>query len=204
VSSGPPYSRGSEPSIQLPPGALPEGWSPRPTFRQWWHSNKVWITAATVMVAVLVVVWLIDNVPAVSVSHSYSEIVRTADHWTSLPVPGNSTLHVAVVQAPLLCGSIGPGIPFLPNDTGLVFLDSWTIGTGTTFSATYSDPNGTPIVVWASLGGTTCWDSNASGSFVFSAPGTALPAEMNFMTPVPTTIYVNATYSYLAPLAVLF
>ena len=204
VSSNQSYPRENEPSLQLPPGALPPQWPPKRTRQEWWYVNKPLVIGLVGFVAFIVASWVIWNVPLVSVTHSFDGTVVTADHFINLPVHGNLTLLVESVQPALLCGSVGPGIPFIPNDTGFVFLDSSSIGTEATFSASYSDPSGTPMVAWISFAGTSCWESNTSGSFVISAPGQAWPGQIMFETPVPTTLYVNASYSYLAPLGALF
>jgi len=176
---------------------------PRLTRQQWWYVNKQWITVLSLIVAVIVALWVINNVPVVSVTHSYAERVVTADHWINVPVNTNLALAVGPAQAPSACESNSVGIDFPPNDTGFIFVDSPTMGTGATLSATYADPNGTPIVVWAFLGNSSCFATNTSGSFVLSTPGQAWPAQITIMTPVPVTVYVNLSYSYLAPFAAL-
>ena len=201
VSASPSSPNEGDPSLQLPQGALPPKWPRKLTRQEWWYVNKPLIVALTGLVAFLVALWVINNVPIVSVTNSFDGTVTTADHFTNLTEDSTSPPGIGFAQTQVPCSSTNQGISFMPNDTGLVLLESSTIGTEARFTATYSDPSGTPIWVWAFLGGTSCFDTNTSGSFAISAPGHAWPAEINFETPVPATVYVNATYSYLAPLA---
>jgi len=204
VSSDPSSTQARDPSVQLPAGALPPKRPPKLTRREWWYVNK-WVVIVLSGIAVLFVVnWVAGNVPLVSVSHTFDGTVVTGDHSFTIAEGRSSTSFVGITTSPLLCGPVGPRLTFDPNDTSFFLMNSWSIGTGSTFSASYSDPSDTPMFAWISLGSATCWDTNTSGSFVFSAAGQTLPGQIIFETPVPAILYVNASYSYLAPLDALF
>ena len=204
MASNPPAPSGSDPSVRLPPGALPPKWPPKLTRQQWWYVNKPLIVGLIGVVAFIIAAWTIYNVPIVSTTDSFEGPLVTADHRTYVSVASNLNLAVDPDPPPTPCAATPQGMPFFTNDTAFLVLTPSTIGTEARLSVSYSDPSGTPILVWVTLGNSVCWLSNTSASFSLSAPSEAWPADLAFQTPVPTTVYLHASYSYLAPLSVLF
>jgi len=204
VSSNPSATRASDPSVQLPPGALPPKWPPRLTRQQWWYVNKPLIVGLVGAVAFLLAAWAIYNVPIVSATDSFDGPLVTAAHPTYVSAVSSMNLAVGPESSQTPCATTDQGMPFYSNDTAFLVLTASAPGTEARLTGTYSDPSRTPILVWVTLGNSVCFLSNTSASFALSSASVAWPADLAFETPVPTTVYVHASYSYLAPLSILF
>jgi hypothetical protein len=155
---------------------------------------------ATVL-AIFVALWAVQAVPVVPITHSYRTVAITADTWIHLSATTTSQAVLPSYYTPPGCNyNATDEIPFTPNDISVVFVDPPSQGSGGTFSGTFSDPSGTPIWLLVSFGWAACFSLNATGSFLLSSLGSLPAGIITVQSPVPTTVYVNGTYSYLAPL----
>ena len=161
----------TDPSIQLPPGALPPHREPRPrlTLRQWWYVNRWVILVPLVTVVAIAGYWAAETVPVISTTHRFAV--------TILPTQvGNDSEYF----------------------WGFAFFGDYQ---GGTLSGTYWAPNGTDMHIAVTFGSETMQSNNSTGSFHFSSGGQdASGYAFVQMYYSATNVYLNATQSYLVPL----
>jgi hypothetical protein len=171
MAEGPSYrpTRWTDPSLSLPPGALPPPlvfW-PKRGVREWWRRHGSVIESLAVVLFVLTAIWVINNLPLVPVTDRY---------------------HIAIVPAPII-GTVNYfGEGAIPGNGSQ----------GDTLSGTFACHGGAIPTFILLYGDREFQSNNSSGSFHLSssvpyASGTVLVYAFS-----AATVYVNVTVSFTA------
>ena len=168
MGATPSSSAQGDPSIQLPPGALPPPMEPRLTWRQWWkNGNGMLILSIIAAVGFVVGLWAAENVPV---------------------LPGTQNFHTKAVPFQIEYTEMYQWSGSIPADHG------------GSVTATYWSPPGAVVNFQAGFGTETYLSNSSSGSFHLQAGNSPDFLTIFLTSDSPATVYINGTFSYVAPL----